>query len=152
MADTWFANYAALAGRVNAEFSLPIIAVGTKAEKKIIEDIKANTNVPIINLAGMTDIPQLIAILSGARLIITNDTGPGHIAVALGKPVVMIFGPTNPARIEPYRCENAAVAINPDKRGSKIGSSDPTYAIEAVNVDLVFEKVAWHLTHEKTVN
>lgn len=144
--------FAALAERINAEFTLPIIAIGTKTEKQIIENIKANTNVPIVNFAGLTDIPQLVAILSGARLTITNDTGPGHIAVALGKPVVMIFGPTNPARINPYRCENATVAINPDKRGSKIDSSDPTHAIEAVNVDLVFEKVVWHLTHEKTVN
>ncbi len=143
-------HFVALAERINAEFTLPVIAIGTKTEKQIIENIKANTNVPIVNFAGMTDISQLVAILSGARLTITNDTGPGHIAVALGKPVVMIFGPTNPARIEPYGCENAVVAINPDKRGYNIVSFDPIYAIEAVSVDLVFEKVAWHLTDKKT--
>ncbi len=145
-------HFAALAEQINAEFALPIIAIGTKTEKQIIENIKANTNVPIADFAGLTDIPQLIAILSGARLTVTNDTGPGHIAVALGKPVVMIFGPTNPARIKPYGCENAIVAINPNKRGSEIDSSNPIYAIEAVSVDLVFEKVAWHLTHEKTID
>ncbi len=144
--------FAALAERVNAEFSLPIIAIGTETEKHIIEDIKANTNVQIVNLAGLTDILQLIAILNGACLTVTNDTGPGHIAVGLGKPVVMIFGPTNPARINPYGCENAVVAINPDKRGSKIDNFDPIYAIEAVSVNLVFEKVAWHLAHKKIDN
>ncbi|HEG43567.1 MAG TPA: glycosyltransferase family 9 protein [Phycisphaerales bacterium] len=144
--------FAALAERINAEFTLPVIAIGTKTEKQIIENIKANTNVPIVNFAGLTDISQLVAILSGASLTVTNDTGPGHIAVALGKPVVMIFGPTNPARINPYRCKNAIVAIDPNGRGSEIDSSDPIYAIEAVSVDLVFEKVAWHLKHQKADN
>ena len=74
------------------------------------------------------------------------------VAVGLGKPVVMIFGPTNPARINPYRCKNAIVAIDPNGRGSEIDSSDPIYAIEAVSVDLVFEKAAWHLKHQKADN
>jgi lipopolysaccharide heptosyltransferase I len=55
-----------------------------------------------LNLAGRTNIPQLVALLERAALVIANDSGPMHIAAALGRPLVAIFGPTNPVRTGPY--------------------------------------------------
>jgi ADP-heptose:LPS heptosyltransferase len=99
----------------------------------------------IIDLSGQTDIPLLTGVLSGARLVISNDTGPAHIAAALNVPVIVIFGPTNPARISPYNKPHAAVAVDADSRGNAIESSDVRHRIEAVTIDSVYAEVEYHL-------
>ena len=84
---------------------------------------------------------ELTALLKKASLVVSNDTGPGHIAAALGVPIVMIFGPTNPARVCPYNRPECVVAVEPDKRGMKADSYDPKHDIGHITVDQVFEKV-----------
>jgi len=140
-------NFAALADEITSQFGLSIIAIGTNAEKPLLRKLKSVSNVQIADFAGLTDIPQLIALIDGAKVVVSNDTGPGHIAVALGVPVVIIFGATNPSRIRPYGRAGAVAAIEPDKRGREIESSDPRHAIEAVTVEDVFEKVTYQLQH-----
>jgi heptosyltransferase-1 len=140
-------NFAALAEKVTSTFDLPIIAVGTSAEKDVVQILKSASNVPITDLAGLTDIPQLTALLGGAKIVVSNDTGPGHIAAALGVPVVLIFGSTNPARIRPYGRTNAVAAIELESRGREIESSDPRHAIENITVEHVFKKVTYQLQH-----
>ncbi len=140
-------NFAALADEITSRFDLSIIVIGTSAEKPLVRKLKSASNVQIADFAGLTDIPQLTALLNGAKVVVSNDTGPGHIAAALGVPVVIIFGATNPARISPYRRPNTVAAVEPDKRGSQIKSSDPRHAIEAVTVEHVLEKVTYQLEH-----
>jgi len=55
-----------------------------------------------INLGGKTDLKELVALIDGASLVIANDSAPMHIAAALGRPLVSIFGPTNAVRTGPY--------------------------------------------------
>jgi lipopolysaccharide heptosyltransferase I len=143
-------NFAVLADKITSKFDLSIIAVGTNVEKPLVRKLEAGSNVQIIDFAGLTDIPQLIALLSGAKVVVSNDTGPGHIAAALGVPVVMIFGATNPARIRPHGRHNTVAAIEPNKRGCEIESSDPKYTIEAVTVEHVLEKVTCQLRSTDT--
>jgi lipopolysaccharide heptosyltransferase I len=138
-------NFAALADKIASRFSLPIIAVGTEQEKRIIEKMKSLANVPILNFAGLTNLPQLIALLDGAELVVSNDTGPGHIAAAMGVPLVLIYGQTNPRRTKPYKRADAFVAIEAYDRGDKIISSDQKHSIQAVTIDQVFQKVACQL-------
>ena len=64
----------------------------------VIEKMKA----PAINLAGASTVGLLPALLSKASLMITNDSGPMHIAAAAGTPVVALFGPTSAVRTGPY--------------------------------------------------
>lgn len=56
-----------------------------------------------LDLTGQTSLPELIEWVRLGNLMISNDTGPMHIAAALDKPVVAIFGPTEPRRTGPYR-------------------------------------------------
>jgi heptosyltransferase I len=56
----------------------------------------------VVNLAGKTDLKELVALLEGASLVIANDSGPMHIAAALNRPLVTIFGPTSAVRTGPY--------------------------------------------------
>lgn len=55
-----------------------------------------------LDLTGKTTLPEMIEIIRAADLMVTNDTGPMHAAAALGKPVVALFGPTEPRRTGPY--------------------------------------------------
>ena len=55
-----------------------------------------------LNLCGATSLPEMIEWLRRCDLMITNDTGPMHVAAALGKPLVALFGPTEPRRTGPY--------------------------------------------------
>ena len=60
------------------------------------------------NLCGETSLPETVEWLRLCDLMVTNDTGPMHVAAALGKPVIALFGPTEPRRTGPYgQLENA---------------------------------------------
>jgi lipopolysaccharide heptosyltransferase II len=55
-----------------------------------------------LNLCGETSLPEMIEWLRLCQLMVTNDTGPMHVAAALNKPLVALFGPTAPRRTGPY--------------------------------------------------
>lgn len=62
-----------------------------------------------VNLAGETTLSELAALISRAAICVTNDSGPMHLAVALGRPVVSVFGPTDPVWAGPYRRDGAVL-------------------------------------------
>ncbi|HUW20682.1 MAG TPA: glycosyltransferase family 9 protein [Sedimentisphaerales bacterium] len=138
-------RFAALADKISSQFGLSIVAVGTAAEKTIVEDLKTLANVPIADFVGLTNLPELTALIRAARLVVTNDTGPGHIAAALGVPMVMILGWSNPARIAPYGRNHCVAAIEPDTRGFERRSTNPKHNIAGVTVDDVYQKVCEQL-------
>jgi len=55
-----------------------------------------------LDLTGQLSLPEMLEWIRLSELMITNDTGPMHVAAALRKPVVALFGPTNPRRTGPY--------------------------------------------------
>jgi lipopolysaccharide heptosyltransferase I len=134
-------RFAALADGISSQFRSSVVAVGTAAEKDIVDNLQNLAHVPIANFVGKTSLGELMALLKAARLVVGNDSGPGHIAVALDTPTVIIFGRANPARIAPYRKENCVAAIEPHGRGLKANSSDPKYDVKAVTFDDVYQKV-----------
>lgn len=134
-------RFVALADKISSQYGLSIITTGTIAEKPTIERFKKLANVQIVDLAGLTNIRELVALLSTARLVVSNDTGPGHIAAALKRPLVMIFGRSNPARVQPYGRPNCVAAVEPEKRGTQYDSTDPKHNINAVTFEQVYEKV-----------
>lgn len=138
-------RFAALADKISSQFGLSIIATGAASEKGAVERLRNLANVPIANLAGATSLSELVALLKTARLVVSNDTGPGHIAAAEGTPLVLIFGPTNPARVHPYNRPECAVAVEPDGRGMKADSIDPKHDIKAITVDEIYQKVCEQL-------
>ncbi len=134
-------RFAALADRISSHFHLSIAATGTESENDTVETLKNLANVPIANLAGKTSLTELIALLKAAKLVVTNDTGPGHIAAALGTPLVMIFGRSNPARLAPYGNPQSAVAIEPAGRGLQFNCTDPKYDINNISVAQVYQRI-----------
>ncbi len=138
-------NFAALAKKISSVFHLPIVATGIASETETIENLKSIASVPIVNLAGRTSLGELAEIMKSARVVVSNDTGPGHIAAALGKPMVMIFGYSNPARVAPYGRNNCIVAVEPLSRGLELKSSEPKHDIKNIAVDDVFQKICVQL-------
>jgi heptosyltransferase-1 len=65
-------------------------------------DAVANAAPGVVSFAGQTSLPELAALIERSTICLTNDSGPMHLAVALARPVVSIFGPTDPIWIGPY--------------------------------------------------
>ena len=84
------------------EYAARIIVVGGKREERLGREVAFGVGkTGAVNLAGKTTVRELAALLERADVMVTNDTGPMHMAVAVGCPVVALFGPTNPYRYGP---------------------------------------------------
>jgi heptosyltransferase-1 len=141
-------RFARLADIITSQYNLSIIATGSVSESAIIEKIKENANVPIASLAGQTSLGELVALLKGARLVVSNDTGPGHIAAALGVPLVLMFGRANPIRLEPYGRKQCVVAIEPYGRVVSINNFEPKYDIKNITVEQVYQTVRQQMENQ----
>jgi len=134
-------RFAQLAERFHQQRDWPAVVVGTQSEQHYAETIKSAVSSPIIDFTGQTRIPELVALIEQAGAIVSNDTGPGHIAAATPTPTVILFGNTNPLRLGPYRRPECIVAIDSDSRGSEIKDTDPNHKIENITVDMTYEKI-----------
>ena len=95
------AGYAAVCDALEERFGLPVVLNCGPAEVPLAEEVRrAATRARPSPFTG--GIPGLIALLRRACLVIAPDTGPLHLAAALGVPTVALFGPTDPARNGPY--------------------------------------------------
>ncbi|MFH0840351.1 MAG: glycosyltransferase family 9 protein [Candidatus Omnitrophota bacterium] len=89
-------GYAELVRRLIDEAGADVILAGDKADRVIVKDIMAAANKEVIDLTGETSLCRLAALLKKADLLITNDSAPMHLGVAVGTKVLAIFGPTDP--------------------------------------------------------
>jgi heptosyltransferase I len=90
-------RFASLVQPIRERFGLRSIVAGGPADRELAAKIPGAQD-----LTGKTNIRQLVALLEGAKLVIAADTGPMHIAAALGKPLVTMYGPTDPIMTGPF--------------------------------------------------
>ena len=95
-------RFAAVLDRLRAERGARAVLVGSPAAADGARTIADRMRQPPIDLTGATTLKELAAVIGEARVMLTNDSGPMHVAAAVGRPVVAIFGPTNPMRTGPY--------------------------------------------------
>lgn len=138
-------RFADLADRLQDAFGLSIVAVGSAGEGETVDQIGRQSRCPVLSLAGQTTLPQLVALMDSAALVVANDTGPGHVAAGLGVPLVMLYSWSNPARIYPYGRPECMVAVDPFGRGRQIKSRDPRHNVRNLSVDEVFERASEQL-------
>lgn len=102
-AKCWPADrFAELADRLNEELNAQIVLIGGAAELDYAERVVFRVKrAGIVNLAGKTSMNELIGLLAECDLLVSNDTGPAHVAAALGTPTLTIFGPTNEFETSP---------------------------------------------------
>ena len=89
------ARYAAAGDALARETGSRVAILGGPAERALAHQIAALMSTRPRVLSGETRLPDLVGVLRRLRLLVTNDSGPMHIAAALGTPVVAIFGPTD---------------------------------------------------------
>lgn len=131
------------------KLKVPSVITGSAEDRpaamKIIEGSQGNT----LNLCGSTDLKELTALIAGAKVVVSNDSGPMHIAAALGIPTIALFGPTDPERTGPYgwkEKENISVITAPVPCGPcfRKRCRDP-FCMKDITVETVLRELERHL-------
>jgi lipopolysaccharide heptosyltransferase II len=102
-------HYQALLRRLQDEFGGTVLFVGGPEDRTIAAEVAAILRGPSVNLAGATTIPQLVSLLGRTDLMVGNDTGPLHVAAALGRPVVAPYTCTRVDLTGPFGATGGAV-------------------------------------------
>lgn len=89
-------------GALASLLPLKSVVIGGSGDRKRAAEIVRLSGGRACSVAGETSLPELVEVMRTARCVVTNDSGPMHIAAALDVPVVAIFGPTSPGRTGPY--------------------------------------------------
>jgi ADP-heptose:LPS heptosyltransferase len=102
-------HFAALTRRAQERFGGTAVFVGGHDEVNLSQQTAARLTGPALDLTGRTDLPRLAALLGRADVMLANDTGPLHLAVALGRPVVAPFTCTRVRLNGPFGQDEHAV-------------------------------------------
>ncbi len=108
-------NFAALSDSLAEKFGARIVITGAKKDAILAGDIERLMKNKPVNIAGETNLKQLGAIFENSALVVANDTGSMHLAVAVGAKVIALFGPTAPRLTGPYGKGNYIVVSNNDR-------------------------------------
>jgi len=126
-------------GELASRLPVQSVVVGSKADSDIAELIVSLSKGQAISLAGKTSLKELIAVIKKAKFVISNDSGPMHIAAALGIPVYAIFGPTDPLRTGPYGKGHTNVSTAIPCAPCFKKTCENVKCLEGLSVDKVFE-------------
>lgn len=95
-------RFADVGRQLAAEGGITLVLTGSAGDRPMVDIVKAHLgDAPVIDTAGALDLPVTAAVLSRLTMLITGDTGPMHLAAAVGTPVVALFGPSDPRRYGP---------------------------------------------------
>jgi ADP-heptose:LPS heptosyltransferase len=108
------ARFADAAARSAGACDPPVLLRGAPGDRAIVDEVRAAmpADIATIDLVGEIDLPILAAILERCQLVITGDTGPMHLAAAVGAPIVAVFGPSMPVRYAPIAAPHRIVRID----------------------------------------
>ncbi|MGI8828015.1 MAG: lipopolysaccharide heptosyltransferase II [Chloroflexota bacterium] len=108
------ANWAAFADRLQTSTNTRVVLVGGAFDRPIAQQILAAAKTRIVSLVGDTTIGELCGLLQRANLVASSDSGPLHIAAALNRPVLGVYGPTDPAVYGPMSGHMASTVLRRD--------------------------------------
>ena len=95
-------RFAAVADKLIEQLNSRVILLGGPAERQIAVSIECGICSDIVNLSGKIPLEELPCVINRLDLLITNDSGPMHIAAAMKTPLVALFGPEDPRLFGPY--------------------------------------------------
>jgi heptosyltransferase-2 len=93
-------RWAALARAARERWGAEPVLLGSAADRTVNTEIAAAAGAPVTDLSG-SSLTDLAAALLRCRVVVSNDSGAAHLAAAIGRPTVVLFGPTNPERTAP---------------------------------------------------
>ncbi len=103
--------WARLADRVSRDLGLRVVLSGAASEQGLVQQVMDAMETTATNVAGATSVVELVDLLRGAQVVVAGDTGPLHVAAALDRPVVGIFGPTDPTNTGPLATSAVVVRM-----------------------------------------
>lgn len=112
------AHFAELANRARAEFGGTVFLVGAAEDAPLALEIQQRSAGAIVDLTGKTSLPKLAALLSRADVMLANDTGPLHLAAALGTPCIAPYTCTRIAKHGPYGSRHTGIEASVPCAGS----------------------------------
>jgi 3-deoxy-D-manno-octulosonic-acid transferase/heptosyltransferase-1 len=124
-----------------------VVFTGSEEDRPLIDEMAGPLGPPVIRLDGRTTLKILAAVYRSASVVVSTDTGPMHLAAAVGTPVVALFGPTAPWRTGPHgkghAILRAGVSCSPCfSRSCKTAELEPLACMNRITVEQVVEAVA----------
>ena len=106
-------RFSEVAGRLVTCAGATIVLTGSPADRPLVDTVKRRLSpARVIDVAGEGDLLTVAAILEELDVLVTGDTGPMHLAAAVGTPIVAVFGPSDPARYAPRGPHDRVVRID----------------------------------------
>ena len=137
-------RFSEMAKRLRREAGAAIYLFGSKEDEPACEVIRSAAAVGaadprVVNLAGRTTLVDMGGWFANMQLVIANDSGPIHMAAAIGTPVLAVFGPTDPKRTGPYGAQHRVITTDDACRPCfrRTCSQDVPRCLSGVSADLV---------------
>jgi ADP-heptose:LPS heptosyltransferase len=106
------ARFAEVGRALASEGGTTLILTGGPGDRAMVDQVRrALGDRPVVDAAGTLDLPATAALLSRLDVLITGDTGPMHLAAAVGTPIVALFGPSDPRRYGPLAAQQRVVRV-----------------------------------------
>jgi len=106
-------RFAAVASEVATARGATIVLTGEAGDRPLVDRVRAGlAEAPVVDAVGALDLPALAALLARLDVLVTGDTGPMHLASAVGTPVVALFGPSSPARYGPQAARERVLRVD----------------------------------------
>ena len=125
-------SFARLGNRLAERRQAWIVLTGSEQERSLTASVRRMMTAAALDLAGMTDLGELAAVISALDLLVTNDTGVSHVAAATRTPSIVLFGPTRPDRWAPLDRRRHQVIDATSYPGAP---PDGAAALQALSVD-----------------
>ena len=141
-------RFAAIGDRLVRHFNAEVLIFGGQREAALVHTVANLMEAPAIPFAGNLQVRALAACIEKCDLFLTNDTGPMHIAAAVGTPTVSLFGPGNHIRFQPlgglHQTIRHAVPCNPCKQFTD--TCKDNICMKKITVDEVWQSISDTLT------
>ena len=134
-------RFAVLADRIRDKLGCEIVFTGSRRDRPVTRRIAGMMTRSPLDLSGRTSLKELAYLYTRCRLLVTTDTGPMHMAAAMGCPVVALFGPTAPWRTGPYGKGHKVVRADAECSPCFKKRCRHMTCMKEIGVDQVFEGV-----------
>jgi len=135
-------RFASLADTIKEELGAGVVFTGSEGDKAAIEDIRSGMKTRALNLAAKTTLKELAYLYQKCAAVICTDTGPMHVAAAMGSPVVVaLFGPTSPLRTGPYGAKHRVIRAGLECSPCFRKRCDDMSCMKKITVEMVFDTV-----------
>ncbi|MDD5722115.1 MAG: glycosyltransferase family 9 protein [Syntrophales bacterium] len=131
-------KFAELSDRIVGELRLKVVFTSGR-DRGTVEHIRSLMRLPSVDLSGRTTLRDLAYLYTVSALVVTTDSGPMHVAAAVGTPTVALFGPTDPARTGPYGVGHTVVRKGLPCSPCFLKRCETRRCMETISVEEVFQ-------------